>query len=88
MADAKLQKRCVAGRVKFRRNNDGSITFTVAGRSGKRFTLAQASEHAAHLLMSPRALVGYEDGERNPKILFVFPNPTNLLIRQYMAATH
>lgn len=86
MAEAKLQKRCVAGRVKFRNNKDGSVTFTVAGKSGKRFTLAPTSEHTKHLLMSARALVGYEEGERNPRILFVFPNPTNLLVRQYMAA--
>jgi hypothetical protein len=88
MAETKGKTRCVAGRVKVRYNKDGSATFIVAGKEGKRFTLAQASKHAQSLLLWPRALVVYEEGERNPRILVVFPNPTNLLIHQYMAAAN
>lgn len=85
MADAKLEKRCVAGRVKFRHNKDGSVTFTVAGKSGKRFTVSEKSEHAQLLFSAPRALVGYEEGEKNPRILFIFANPSSFLIRQHTA---
>lgn len=84
MATAKETKeRCVAGAVKHRRNRDGSITFTVAGKDGKKFTLAESSKNASILLSCHRALVRYLDGTRNPKILVVLSEPSSLLIRQH-----
>ena len=80
------KERCVAGRVKVRVNRDGSITFTVAGKRGKKFTLAASSANAGILKGAKRALVRYEEGDRNHKVLLVLAEPSSFLIRQHMQA--
>lgn len=77
------QERCVVGAVKFRLNRDNSVTFTIAGKSGKRFTLAKDSKHAQTLFRARRAIVRYEDSGRNPRVLLVLENPTGYLISQH-----
>lgn len=77
------KERCVAGFVKWKPNNDGSTTFTVAGKRGQRFTLSDRNEHAAALRSAKRALVRYEAEGGSPKVRVVILNPSNRLIRQH-----
>lgn len=83
MAEIKVKERRVVGFVKVRPNKDKSVTFIVAGKEGQKFTLSETSDHAKTLLGAQRALVEYREGTKNPKIVFIIPNPSARLIREY-----
>lgn len=82
MTDSSV-KRCVAGFVKARSNNDGSTRFTVAGKDGVRFVLPDKDRHAEALRQAHRALVCYEEGGKSPKVTLVLKDPSPRLIREH-----